>query len=46
VILPWARHRDKYLAPDGILLPDKATLYLSAIEDGATHTHTEREGER
>ena len=27
--------RDKYLVPGGIILPDKATLYLSAIEDGA-----------
>ncbi|KAK0534938.1 Nuclear SAM-dependent mono-and asymmetric methyltransferase [Tilletia horrida] len=25
--------RDKYLAPDGHLFPDKATLFLSAIED-------------
>eukprot|EP00043_Microstomoeca_roanoka_P005418 m.55591 g.55591 ORF g.55591 m.55591 type:complete len:350 (+) comp12958_c0_seq1:333-1382(+) len=25
--------RDKYLKPDGILLPDKATICLSAIED-------------
>lgn len=25
--------RDKYLAPDGVLMPDTATLYLSAIED-------------
>lgn len=25
--------RDKYLAPDGIMMPDSATLYLSAIED-------------
>jgi|EP01047_Picozoa_sp_COSAG01_P037978 protein arginine N-methyltransferase 1 len=27
--------RDKYLKPDGIILPDKATLYMAAIEDGA-----------
>lgn len=26
--------RDKYLAPGGLIFPDKATLYLSAIEDG------------
>ena len=26
--------RDKYLAPDGLVFPDKATLYISAIEDG------------
>ncbi|PWN30441.1 S-adenosyl-L-methionine-dependent methyltransferase [Jaminaea rosea] len=25
--------RDKYLAPGGILMPDTATLYLSAVED-------------
>ena len=25
--------RDKYLAPGGVLMPDTATLYLSAIED-------------
>ncbi|KAN0060076.1 Nuclear SAM-dependent mono-and asymmetric methyltransferase [Thecaphora frezii] len=25
--------RDKYLAPGGLLFPDQATLYLSAIED-------------
>jgi hypothetical protein len=25
--------RDKYLAPDGLLFPDKATIYLAAIED-------------
>ena len=27
----WAR--DKWLAPGGVLLPDKATLYLAGIED-------------
>jgi hypothetical protein len=26
--------RDKYLVPGGLMLPDKATLYLAAIEDG------------
>ncbi|XP_066276058.1 protein arginine N-methyltransferase 1-like isoform X1 [Branchiostoma lanceolatum] len=26
--------RDKWLAPDGILFPDRATLYVCAIEDG------------
>ncbi|KAI9193224.1 S-adenosyl-L-methionine-dependent methyltransferase [Polychytrium aggregatum] len=26
--------RDKYLAPGGLIFPDKATMYLSAIEDG------------
>jgi len=25
--------RDKWLAPDGLVFPDKATLYLTAIED-------------
>jgi len=25
--------RDKYLKPDGLILPDSATLYLAAIED-------------
>jgi len=25
--------RDKWLAPDGIILPDKATMYIVAIED-------------
>lgn len=25
--------RDKYLAPDGLLFPDNATIYLAAIED-------------
>lgn len=27
----WAR--DKYLAPDGKMLPDRAKIYLAAIED-------------
>jgi hypothetical protein len=26
--------RDKYLAPGGLIFPDKATLYLAGIEDG------------
>jgi protein arginine N-methyltransferase 1 len=26
--------RDRYLAPGGLLFPDKATMFLSAIEDG------------
>lgn len=26
--------RDKWLRPDGIVLPDKCTLSLTAIEDG------------
>ncbi|CAG8596871.1 11126_t:CDS:2, partial [Ambispora gerdemannii] len=26
--------RDKYLKPGGLIFPDKATIYLSAIEDG------------
>ncbi|CAG8630508.1 14001_t:CDS:2 [Ambispora leptoticha] len=26
--------RDKYLKPGGLVFPDKATIYLSAIEDG------------
>lgn len=26
--------RDKYLAPDGFIFPDKATLHIAAIEDG------------
>eukprot|EP01138_Halocafeteria_seosinensis_P005747 gb/GECG01005875.1/.p1 GENE.gb/GECG01005875.1/~~gb/GECG01005875.1/.p1 ORF type:complete len:350 (+),score=54.94 gb/GECG01005875.1/:1-1050(+) len=26
--------RDKWLKPDGVLLPDKASLWLTAIEDG------------
>ena len=25
--------RDKYLAPDGLMFPDRATLYVCAIED-------------
>ena len=25
--------RDKWLAPDGLMFPDKATLYITAIED-------------
>lgn len=25
--------RDKWLAPNGVLFPDKAVLYLCAIED-------------
>jgi protein arginine N-methyltransferase 1 len=25
--------RDKWLAPDGIIMPDKATMYIAAIED-------------
>lgn len=28
----WAR--DHYLAPGGIMLPDRAQLYIAAIEDG------------
>jgi type I protein arginine methyltransferase len=27
--------RDRYLAPDGLLFPDEATLYVAALEDGA-----------
>lgn len=26
--------RDKYLAPDGLLFPDKATIFIAALEDG------------
>ena len=26
--------RDTYLAPDGKIFPDKATMYVAAIEDG------------
>ncbi|KAI1298192.1 type I protein arginine N-methyltransferase Rmt1 [Mortierella claussenii] len=26
--------RDKYLAPGGLIFPDKATMYVAAIEDG------------
>ncbi|KAJ8662182.1 hypothetical protein O0I10_001875 [Lichtheimia ornata] len=26
--------RDKYLAPDGLLFPDRATMFIAAIEDG------------
>lgn len=26
--------RDRYLAPDGKIFPDKATMYLAGIEDG------------
>jgi type I protein arginine methyltransferase len=26
--------RDRYLVPGGLIFPDKATMYLSAIEDG------------
>ena len=26
--------RDKYLAPDGLIFPDKATIYMAGIEDG------------
>ena len=26
--------RDKYLKPGGLIFPDKAVLYLSAVEDG------------
>jgi protein arginine N-methyltransferase 1 len=25
--------RDKYLNPDGLMFPERATLYLSSIED-------------
>lgn len=32
----WAR--DHYLAPDGLMFPDKATLHLVAIEDGEYKT--------
>ena len=28
----WAR--DKYLAPGGKMLPDRAQLYVAALEDG------------
>lgn len=26
--------RDKWLAPDGILLPDTATMFIAALDDG------------
>jgi protein arginine N-methyltransferase 1 len=26
--------RDKYLSPGGLIFPDKATIYMSGIEDG------------
>jgi hypothetical protein len=26
--------RDKYLVPGGLIFPDKATMYIAAIEDG------------
>ena len=26
--------RDKYLNPDGLIFPDKATIYVAGIEDG------------
>lgn len=26
--------RDKYLAPGGLIFPDKATIHMAAIEDG------------
>jgi protein arginine N-methyltransferase 1 len=26
--------RDKYLKPDGLIFPDKATIYMAGIEDG------------
>lgn len=26
--------RDKWLAPDGILLPDTASMFIAAIDDG------------
>jgi len=26
--------RDRYLAPGGLIFPDKATMYIAAIEDG------------
>lgn len=26
--------RDRYLAPGGLIFPDKATMYLAGIEDG------------
>ncbi|KNC47321.1 PRMT-1 protein [Thecamonas trahens ATCC 50062] len=26
--------RDKWLAPDGVILPDKAIMYIAALEDG------------
>jgi protein arginine N-methyltransferase 1 len=25
--------RDKYLTPDGVMFPDRAVLYIAAIED-------------
>lgn len=25
--------RDKWLAPDGILMPDKATMFIAALDD-------------
>lgn len=28
----WAR--DKYLAKDGLMLPDKVHMYIAAVEDG------------
>lgn len=32
--LPCFDYRDKWLAPDGVVLPDKATLHIMGIEDG------------
>lgn len=26
--------RDKYLAPNGLIFPDKATIFMAGIEDG------------
>jgi type I protein arginine methyltransferase len=26
--------RDKYLTPDGLIFPDKATIFMAGIEDG------------
>ena len=30
--------RDKWLAPDGLMFPDRATMYICAIEDRYVHT--------
>src|ERR1700738_1099399 len=34
----WAR--DKYLAPNGLIFPDKATIFMAGIEDGEDKDET------
>ena len=38
--------RDKYLAPNGLIFPDKATMYLAAIEVGLLNLYSKNINDR